>query len=220
MIKLLQFVFFFIFCLSVASWGQQATPENPQDIVYRKSLATLKAKPDATEIEKALSALADNAAKAHAPSELLLAQTFYLGSKVVPQDYKRAFPYIKAAALRNQPWAMNAFASMTEFGQGTEMDAGLALSWYRLAATSGQPRAMANLGRILTSRPAKSQDHIEGCAWLYLSRELKDGVGSRTLQLFEAKIPAENVRRIDDLLKELRKRINTTNSLQPGSTNK
>ena len=113
---------------------------------------------------------------------------------------------------------MNAFASMHEYGQGTEKDTGLALSWYRLAAASGQPRAMANLGRILTSRPANSQDHIEGCAWLYLSRELKDGVGSRTLEQIEAGIPAGNVRRIEDLLNELRKRIQTTNPAQPAAT--
>jgi len=217
MTKLAQLACFFITCLSAISLAQETTPETPLDIVYRENLATLKGKPDAAEIEKALSALMDNAAKGHAPSELLLAQSFYIGSKAIPQDYDRAFPYVKAAALRNHPWSMNAFASMHEFGQGTERDAGMALNWYRLAAASGQPRAMANLGRILTSRPANSRDHIEGCAWLYLSRELKDGVGSRTLQMIEANIPAGNVRKIEDLLNELRERIQTSNPVQPAT---
>ena len=218
MTTLAQLTCFFISCLSAVSLAQEIAPENPQDTIYRESLATLKGTPDATEIENALAALAENATKGHPASELWLGQSFYLGSKVIPKDHKRAFPYPKAAALRNHPWAMNAFASMHEYGQGTEKDTGLALNWYRLAATSGHPRAMANLGRILISRPANSRDHIEGCAWLYLSRELKDGVGSRTLEQIEAGIPAGNVRRIEDLLNELRKRIQTTNPAQPAAT--
>ena len=217
MTTLAQLAFFFISCLTAVSLAQEIVPESPQDIVYRESLATLKGTPDATEIENALSALAKNATKGHPASELLLGRVFYQGSKAIPQDYVRAFPYIKAAALRNHPWAMNTFASMLEYGQGTEKDTGLAQSWYRLAATSGHPRAMANLGRILIPRPANSQDHIEGCAWLYLSRELKDGVGSRTLSQIEAGIPAANVRRIEDLLSELKKRIQTTNPAQPAA---
>jgi len=197
--------------------GDDSAGGTPQDIAYRESLARLKGKPGAPEIETALSALADNAAKGHLPSELFLAQSFYMGTKAIPQDYKRAFPHIRAAALRNDPWAMNAFASMHEFGQGTEINPGLALDWYRQAAMSGHPRAMANMGRILVSRPANSGEHIEGCAWLYLSRDFNDGVGSRTLALIEAKIPAGNVPKIEALRKELRELIQAKTPSPPAA---
>ena len=198
------------------SLAQEAAPETPQDTVYLTSLAALKDEPGATEIERAISALSENARTGHEPSELLLAQAFYLGSKVIPQDYKRAFPHVRAMALRNHPWSMNAFASMHEFGQGTERNAGTAFGWYRLAAEIGHPRAMANLGRILITRPASSQDHIEGCAWLYLSREMKDGIGATTLREIEPKLPAANLQKIEARLSALRSHVQQKAPDRPG----
>ena len=216
----LSLALFFISTSTPAAHSENYSRTKQMDISYAESLATLKNKPSADEVKTVLSTLMVDAQNGHHPSELLLAKIFYLGSGLFPRDFDKALPYVKAAALRNNPWAMNAFASMCEFGQGMERSESLAISWYRLAATHGHPRAMANLGRILTSRPALSQAHIEGCAWLYLSSELNDGVGKRTLIELEAGIPAENTPKIQSLLNELRQQIRQEKPVAPAADRK
>lgn len=104
----------------------------------------------------------------------------------VGRDDEKARQLLQAASEAGQPQAQNAYAFMLSNARGGDSDEGAAETWYRRAAEQGEPKAMANLGRMLFNSGAKDRARrVEGLKWLMTAKALDEPTAKNTLAEYQ-----------------------------------
>ena len=121
--------------------------------------------PNTAATREALEEIADAAERAeqgHAPSQYNLGVR-YTNGQGVPQDYKEAVRWYRAAANQGYADAQNNLGFMYNYGQGVPQDYIQAHMWYNLAAASGgdDDREMAAKNRDLIAEKMTSEQIAE-----------------------------------------------------------
>jgi len=93
-----------------------------------------------------------------------LAAMYYLGSGI-PQDYKEAARWFRAAADSGSAEAQNSLAVLHYKGLGVQLDFGEAARWLRLAAQQGLPSAETNLAYLYEQGLGLPLDYVAAYAW-------------------------------------------------------
>lgn len=123
---------------------------------------------DATTKE-GLSWLAKAADTGQPDAQVAYGSLFFLGEHGMPKDDAKALVYLKPAAERGQPEAMNVLGVMAENGQGMPQDDAVAIEWFRKAAIAGNAKAQSNLGRLLGPLSEDQPKRVEAIAWLIVA---------------------------------------------------
>jgi hypothetical protein len=174
---------------------------------HNKALELLSKNPGKEQAGMALLMLHTAADTGLTPSKIKLAELYYLGVDGVEKNIDAALPFVRELALAGNPWALNTFGSMHEFGQGVDRSRTSALHWYRESALKAYPRAMFNVGRLLRSGPPKDQNPIEGVAWLRLAAEYGDTPAKNTIEDISAALTPQQKEVIQRRLEELRESV-------------
>jgi len=104
----------------------------------------------------------------------------------VPRDDKRARKLLEAAAGAGLPAAQNGYGFMLGSAMGGSADETAAEDWYRQAAEQGEPKSMANLGRMLLNSGAKNRARrVEGLQWLMVANTLDEVTAKNTLTEYQ-----------------------------------
>jgi len=85
------------------------------------------------------------------PEELYRAGGRFFRGVDGPQDYEKAFKWIKLAAEKGHSQAQNDVGVMYETGQGVNQDLNQAMYWFKKSAAGNYPLAHYNLGRAYDS---------------------------------------------------------------------
>jgi peptidoglycan hydrolase-like protein with peptidoglycan-binding domain len=90
--------------------------------------------------------------------------------------YARALTEFQAAAKAGDSRAQNHLGQMYEDGQGSAVDIGAAVRWYRRAAKAGEPAAQLNLGRLYRSGKGVEQSDALAVRWYRAAAEQGLGI--------------------------------------------
>ncbi len=104
----------------------------------------------------------------------------------VGRDDEKARQLLYAASEAGRPQAQNAYAYMLSRARGGRGDEAGAETWYRRAAKQGEPKSMANLGRMLFHSGAKDRTRrVEGLKWLMVAKVLDEPTAKNTLAEYQ-----------------------------------
>lgn len=105
----------------------------------------------------------------HVESQAKLAEFHHFGLHGLKKDPATTLSWARKAAEGGHVWSQNLYATMLEWGMGTDVDRSTAMDWYRKAAEQGNAKAQASLGRLLASGLVGKRDVIEAYYWLWQS---------------------------------------------------
>ncbi len=104
----------------------------------------------------------------------------------VSRDDEKARQLLQAASEAGRSQAQNAYAFMLAEARGGSGDEAAAESWYRRAAEQDEPKAMANLGRMLFNSGAKDRARrVEGLKWLMTAQAHDEPTAKNTLAEYQ-----------------------------------
>ncbi len=98
----------------------------------------------------------------------------YENRRGVPQDYREAVRWYRAAAEQGLAKAQYNLGVMCENGTGTTQDYEEAVRWYRLAAEQEDAPAQYNLGVMYDNGEGVTQDIIQAYLWFDLAASSRD----------------------------------------------
>jgi TPR repeat protein len=112
------------------------------------------------------------AAEAGEPYAEYLWGTVLLRGIGVPKAAAEGGAWLRKAAARNEPWALNNLGWMAENGDGAKLNLQEALNWYRRGAEAGNVHSMESVAqlRLVSEEPGLHQP-AEGVAWLMKAAE-------------------------------------------------
>jgi TPR repeat protein len=94
---------------------------------------------------------------------------YFRGTFGHPKDYVKSREHLEKAAAADNAYAQNMLATIYYDGLGIRKDRGKAEYWFREAAAQGDPKGMANLGRLLGPDGPDASKHVEAMKWLLLA---------------------------------------------------
>jgi len=110
----------------------------------------------------------------------------------VARNDKLARETLKRAAEAGMPIAQNSYAFMLSNARGGKSDNKAAEQWYRQASENREPKAMANLGRMLFNSAGQDRSRrVEGLKWLLMAKELKEVTAQNTLSEFTVNLKGD-----------------------------
>jgi len=116
-----------------------------------------------------------------AEANLRMGQLSYFGEHGVPQDYRKAFPFVLAAAKAGNSEAQNMTGFMLSQGMGMDKDEKEGEAWLRKAAQQGNAKAQVNLARLLDPRSKDAKTRIEALTWLYAASDKNEITAKKSL---------------------------------------
>jgi len=89
----------------------------------------------------------------------------YLRGAGVPQDYKKAFWWLKRAAEKGNVDAQREFGNLYREGKGVSRNYKEALAWFRLAGRNGDPLAQHMAGLMYQTGEGVNQSFAQAARW-------------------------------------------------------
>ncbi len=186
--KLFTFLFLLTFCLISCSENRSENKKNfnpPDDLPVANtdsSMTLLTSSADESELREA-----DKAIMAHKYAEgvktylkfadrltsaraWVLGQIFLKGTGV-KKDIKNAHRFLKDAAERGHPVAMNDYGYLLQRGLGTDKDEKSAMEWFERAAALGEREAMNNIGTSYLDGRGVPKDNEMAFKWFLQAAE-------------------------------------------------
>ncbi|MBM4213584.1 MAG: sel1 repeat family protein [Gammaproteobacteria bacterium] len=120
------------------------------------------------------------------------------------RDYPTAFAKWQLLAKFGDAKAQNELGWLYQNGLGTDPDAGLAVLWYRKAASQGLTVAQTNLGIMLNDGIGVPRDHREASKWFSLAARKNDPSALNNLGVLYDKgdgVPENDIKAVELLTK-------------------
>jgi len=131
--------------------------KKPTSPISRKDLA-----PDAGDSSLAI---LNRRAEAGDSSAMVDLGMNYANGRGVPEDYQKAFSWLRKASAAGDAAGMNNMGVMYANGYGVPKDYQQAAVWYRKAAEAGYVLAMANLGSMYENGKGVPRDSQQALGW-------------------------------------------------------
>ena len=130
-------------------------------------------------------------ARVHLPVEasLSLGEVFFFGEHQNSRpDFYRAYETIIGIAHAGNAKAQNMIGTMIQDGRIASHQPSEARGWYEKAAAQNDPKACFNLGQLIFSEAATSEERIEGLMWLLSGEKAGDLTSTRHLESIRGRI--------------------------------
>jgi len=126
----------------------------------------------------------------------------YENRRGVPQDYREAVRWYRAAAEQGLAKAQYNLGVMCEKGTGTTQDDEEAVRWYLAAAEQGLAQAQHNLGVMYHSGRGVPQDYIQAYMRYSLAASTGDELAGKNIELIAKEMSPEDIAEAQRLARE------------------